>query len=85
MILAADSTMNVMPNRISASANSDDECSVLAASANSLASVDEIELPGENSDADSECALPITNVTAIVSPSARPRPSMTPPTTPLRV
>ena len=30
------------------------------------------------------CALPMTKVTAMVSPSARPRPSMTPPMTPTR-
>ena len=35
--------------------------------------------------ADTLCALPITKVTAMVSPSARPSPSMTPPMTPTRV
>ena len=39
-------------------------------------------IAGENSDALIRYALPITNVTAIVSPSARPRPSMMPPITP---
>ncbi|KAG1243173.1 hypothetical protein G6F65_022580 [Rhizopus arrhizus] len=52
------------------------------ASLNSLAKADAIELPGENSEPDHLKALPITNVTAIVSPSARPRPSMMPPMTP---
>ena len=40
--LAADNTTKVMANRISASANSDDTCSGVDASANSLANVDEI-------------------------------------------
>jgi hypothetical protein len=47
-----------------------------------LASAEAIELPGANSDALMRYALPMTNVTAIVSPSARPRPSMMPPITP---
>src|SRR5581483_6186279 len=55
------------------------------ASVNSFASVDAMVLPGRNSDEDSLCALPMTKVTAMVSPSARPRPSMTPPTTPTLV
>ena len=37
------------------------------------------------SDREILCALPITKVTAIVSPNARPSPSMTPPMTPTRV
>src|SRR5690606_18164022 len=41
-----------------------------------------IELPGENSEPDQRKALPITKVTAMVSPRARPRPSMMPPMTP---
>jgi hypothetical protein len=56
----------------------------LTASVNSLASVEEMVLPGMNSETFTSCALPMTNVTAIVSPSARPRPSMMPPTTPTR-
>ena len=40
---------------------------------------------GMKSEVESSCALPITKVTAMVSPSARPRPSITPPTTPLPV
>src|SRR5471032_3407613 len=83
--LAADRTIKVITNRISASAYSDDTCNGVSASANSLARVEAIELPAENSDHDSELALPMTKVTAIVSPSARPRPSMTPPTTPVLV
>jgi hypothetical protein len=83
--LAADNTIKVIANRISASANSADWCSGWAASANSLAKVEEIEFPAENSDHDKVLALPMTKVTAMVSPSARPRPSMTPPTTPVLV
>ena len=43
-------------------------------------------LAASNSDNElSWFMLPMTKVTAIVSPSARPRPSMTPPTTPVLV
>jgi hypothetical protein len=48
--LAADSTMKVIANRIRPSANSEDTCSGELASANSLARVEEIELPAANSD-----------------------------------
>src|ERR1700728_4622193 len=47
--------------------------------------VAEIVVAGDNSEAAIVCELPMTKVTAIVSPSARPRPSITPPTTPIRV
>src|SRR5258708_767215 len=36
-------------------------------------------VPGARIEADTLCALPFTKVTAMVSPSARPSPSMTPP------
>ncbi len=49
---------------------------------NSLASVEAIELPEANSDAAIRWSLPMTNVTAIVSPIARPSPRNTPPTIP---
>ena len=42
-------------------------------------------LPGEKSEVGSRLALPITKVTAMVSPSARPSPSMMPPMTPFWV
>ena len=45
---------------------------------------DEIVVPGASSEVLTRWALPITNVTAMVSPSARPSPSMMPPTTPVR-
>src|SRR5579862_1155167 len=57
----------------------------VTASVNSLASAAEIVVPGASSEVEIRWALPITNVTAMVSPSARPRPSMMPPTTPIRV
>jgi hypothetical protein len=49
-----------------------------------LASTAAIVYCGANSDAEIRGLLPITIVTAIVSPSARPKPSMTAPTMPVR-
>jgi hypothetical protein len=46
----------------------------VSASVNSLAIAAAIELLGIRSEAERSCALPSTNVTAIVSPSARPSP-----------
>ena len=58
--------------------------SASAASVNSLAMTADIVYCGANSDA-AICGLfPITIVTAIVSPSARPNPSMTAPMMPVR-
>src|SRR6202043_1117555 len=86
MSLDSESTMNVIRNRIKPSSISADVCKPGLASANSLASAEVMLLPGENSETlSSRLVLPITNVTAIVSPSARPRPSITPPITPVRV
>src|SRR5512140_2692030 len=76
------STMKVSRNSTRPSEMSDALCTGSAASLNSLASAEAIELPGSNSDGLIRYALPMTNVTAIVSPSARPRPSMIPPMTP---
>src|ERR1700681_1923917 len=45
---------------------------------------DEIVVPGASKEELMRCALPITKVTAMVSPSARPRPNMMPPTMPTR-
>ena len=56
-----------------------------SASVNSLAMVAEIVVPGANSEDVMLWALPITKVTAMVSPSARPSASIAPPTTPMRV
>ena len=42
-------------------------------------------LPDANRLGEIRLALPMTKVTAMVSPSARPRPSMMPPTTETRV
>ena len=44
-----------------------------------------MDVPGEKSDVGMRLALPITKVTAMVSPKARPKPSMTPPMTPFWV
>ena len=55
------------------------------ASVNSLAMAAEIVVPGASIEAEMRWALPMTKVTAMVSPRARPRPSMTPPMTPTRV
>src|SRR5213078_1776843 len=54
------------------------------ASVNSLAMEAEMVVPGASSDEPMRCALPMTKVTAMVSPSARPRPSMMPPIMPVR-
>ena len=58
--------------------------SSVSASVNSLAITAAIVYCGANSDAEILGLLPITIVTAIVSPSARPKPSMTAPTMPVR-
>ena len=42
-------------------------------------------LPGPNRLVEMRLVLPMTKVTAMVSPSARPRPSMMPPTTEVEV
>ena len=73
-----------MTNNRKPSANSVVRCRS-AASPNSLASTEAMDVPGENSEVGMRLALPITKVTAMVSPSARPSPSMTPPMTPLWV
>src|SRR5262249_46041859 len=83
--LASASTMKVITNSNRPSVTSDDTYVSPTAPVNSLASAAEIDVPGARSEALMRWALPITKVTAIVSPSARPRPSMMPPTTPTRV
>src|SRR5690606_2027544 len=83
--LASASTMKVIRNSSSPSAISADTYSSPCASANSLASAEEMVLPGMNRDRPSTWALPMTKVTAMVSPRARPSPSMMPPTTPTLV
>ena len=54
-------------------------------SGNSIATTEAMVVEGSKIDVAMRLALPMTKVTAIVSPSARPRPSMTPPTTEMRV
>src|SRR5439155_22714356 len=55
-----------------------------AASANSFAMTAAIVYCGANNDSDTFGLFPITIVTAIVSPSARPNPSIMAPTIPVR-
>ncbi|MNT97943.1 hypothetical protein D3C72_2403980 [compost metagenome] len=76
--------MVVIRNRIRPSSSKADFC-IPPASLNSLASAEAMELDGEKIDDGRLKALPMTKVTAMVSPSARPSPSMTPPITPLLV
>ena len=85
MSRARASTAKVTRNSTKPSAISDERYIAESASVNSLAIVAAIELPGISSDAVSSCALPSTKVTAIVSPSARPRPRKMPPITAERV
>ncbi len=56
----------------------------LVASVNSLAITAAMVYPGAKSDAAISCRFPITIVTAIVSPNARPNPRITAPTIPDR-
>ena len=78
--------MNEITNRRKPSASSADSFRLPAwLSGNSSATRDEIVLPGPNRLVAIRLVLPMTKVTAIVSPSARPRPSMIPPTTETRV
>src|SRR5512146_3197013 len=77
-------TITVTMNRPAPTAISDDRSRSLVASLNSFAISDAIVYPGANSEAEMSCALPITIVTAIVSPSARPSPRMIPPMIPER-
>ena len=76
--------ISVMMNRTSPISTSADRCSSSAASANSLATTAAIVYCGANSDAEIFGLFPITIVTAIVSPSARPKPSITAPMIPVR-
>ena len=77
-------TISVMMNRTSPISTSADRCRLSAASANSLAITAAIVYCGAKSDNATCGVLPITIVTAIVSPSARPKPSITAPTMPVR-
>ena len=80
------STMNEMTNRMKPSASSEESFRLPAGlSGNSSATIEAMVLPGPNRLVEMRLALPMTKVTAIVSPSARPRPSMMPPTTETRV
>src|SRR5262249_49803331 len=75
---------SVMKNSTRPISTSELKWSGVAASANSFASTADMVYCGANSDVDTCGVLPMTIVTAIVSPSARPKPSMTAPTIPVR-
>ena len=81
---AAAITAKVMRNSSAPSATSEEVYRSPTASVNSLAIEAEMVVPGASSEELMRCALPMTKVTAMVSPSARPRPSMMPPTMPVR-
>ena len=82
---ARASTMNVMTNRISPSAISDDGVEIADGLGELVGDRGRDGRAGREDRGRDLCALPITKVTAMVSPSARPRPSITPPITPTRV
>ena len=73
-----------MTNRTSPISTSACRCRSSVASVNSLAITAAIVYCGAYSDVVICGLLPITIVTAIVSPSARPKPSMTAPMMPVR-
>src|SRR5258706_3713836 len=83
--LESPSTMVVIRKRIKPSSISAEKYKSPTASVNSFASAEAMLLPGAISEVARRCALPMTKVTAMVSPSARPRPSMMPPITPTLV
>src|ERR1700722_6485622 len=81
---AAAITVKEMRNNNRPNAIRDEVYRSPTASVNSLAMDEEIVVPGANNEVLMRCSLPITKVTAMVSPSARPRPNITPPTMPTR-
>src|SRR5262249_27010157 len=81
---AAMLSATVTAKRIRPRAASAEVCSSSLASANSFAIPAGSEYPGAKSDARMVGEFPITIVTAMVSPRARPRPSMVAPTMPAR-
>src|SRR5690606_24974905 len=80
----AINTKVVIRNRIRPNSIREDFCKP-PASLNSLAMAEAIELDGSKTPPGRRNELPMTNVTAMVSPNARPRPSMMPPITPVFV
>ena len=75
---------SVMVNSTSPTSTSDERYKSLSASVNSLAMTDAIVECGSKTDQSATGRLPITIVTAIVSPMARPRPSRMAPMMPVR-
>jgi len=82
--LARARTAKVMTKRTRPSAIRAERCMSLVASVNSLAMVDAMVDPDANSELGRACELPMMKVTAMVSPSARPSPSIIAPIAPLR-
>ena len=76
--------MSVMANKTRPISMSAFRYSSSAASVNSLAMTAAIVYCGAKSEADTCGLLPMTMVTAMVSPRARPKPSITAPTMPVR-
>ena len=76
--------MSVMMNSTRPISTSAERYRSSAASANSLAITAAIVYWGAKRDTDTLGLLPMTMVTAMVSPRARPKPSMTAPTIPVR-
>src|ERR1041385_6882329 len=77
-------TTTVSTNRISPTSNSADRYRFVVASENSFAIAAAIVYAGWNNETPISWRLPITIVTAIVSPSARPSPRITAPMSPVR-
>ena len=75
------STVKVIRNKISPRAIRAERC-ISEASPNSLAMVEANVEPESNRDYGKRCEVPMTKVTAMVSPKARPKPSMTTPIIP---
>src|SRR6266550_3531265 len=77
-------TATVRTNRISPTSNRADRYRLVVASLNSFAIAAAIVYAGCRSEMLMSCRFPMSIVTAIVSPSARPRPRMTAPIKPAR-
>src|SRR6185312_4151498 len=75
-------TMIVIMSSVNPTAMSADRCASLLASLNSLAISDAMVYPGASSEAEISWRLPMSIVTAMVSPNARPKPRMMPPMMP---
>ena len=77
-------TISVLVNSTNPISTSALTCSASAASENSLAMTADMVYCGASNDSVTFGSLPITMVTAMVSPSARPKPNMMAPAMPVR-